>query len=297
MKIAHISDLHFTEKDFEGQLAQFSNILLPQIQTHNPDHYVITGDIVDSANKIILSKFVDILKEKNIFHAKTLTVVQGNHDIFTKNTQNNGEENLEFFSSLFQPLLNSQKDRWQTQHILTPFIKNSINGITFLGIDTTPRCKLGLGSGLFQAEEIEWLVDEIKEDIQYYEKRKIILLMHHNPINSKEKQLGFVSLNIKNQEVLESLLNLITPIALMCGHHHMNSDIYLIEKSKGKYTFYTEASSYRNTKVYCMGLSGGRDQEELTKETGQIILGYNLFTITNTSFTHETIGVRTHKLK
>ena len=81
MRIAHISDLHFTSFFKENNLKKI-RYLLKQIIKSGIDHIVISGDLTDNANRedfLILRKLFD---ELDLLHHDKLSLVIGNHDIF-----------------------------------------------------------------------------------------------------------------------------------------------------------------------------------------------------------------------
>ena len=81
MRIAHLSDLHFTTFFSNNNLQQIELALRFAIEKQ-VDHIAITGDLTDNAvpkDFIILRKLFEKL---NLLDHNKLSLVIGNHDIF-----------------------------------------------------------------------------------------------------------------------------------------------------------------------------------------------------------------------
>lgn len=81
MKIAHISDLHICSTSKKSNIRATKSLLAAALK-ENPDHIVITGDIVDLANEKDFKIARKIFKEFNLLDSNYLTLTIGNHDIF-----------------------------------------------------------------------------------------------------------------------------------------------------------------------------------------------------------------------
>jgi 3',5'-cyclic AMP phosphodiesterase CpdA len=93
VKIAHISDLHFSGKQDRRQLDAL-DCLFDHFNTSMVDHLVISGDLSNNAAqgdwRIVKKK----LEEHGLYHWEKSTVIAGNHDII------NLEEEMRFYNAL-----------------------------------------------------------------------------------------------------------------------------------------------------------------------------------------------------
>jgi 3',5'-cyclic AMP phosphodiesterase CpdA len=81
MKIAHISDLHFTTFFSNSNFNRIKHLFSYALSL-NPDHFVVTGDLTDNADPNDFEILRDLFKSLNILNSDKLTVIIGNHDIF-----------------------------------------------------------------------------------------------------------------------------------------------------------------------------------------------------------------------
>ncbi|TLU53833.1 MAG: metallophosphoesterase [Chlorobium sp.] len=93
VKIAHISDLHFSGKQDRRQLDAFDR-LLNHFNTVGVDHLVISGDLSHNADQGDWQLVKDKLESHALFHWDKCTVIAGNHDVI------NLEEEMRFYNAL-----------------------------------------------------------------------------------------------------------------------------------------------------------------------------------------------------
>ena len=93
VRIGHISDLHvadrgryprngFTSRDCERHSARLAKGLLDALREVGVDHLVVTGDVTFSGEPREFERAADLLRP--FADGKTLTVVPGNHDVWTE---------------------------------------------------------------------------------------------------------------------------------------------------------------------------------------------------------------------
>jgi len=80
MKIAHLSDLHF---GFSPGLDSFIERRLHEVCEAGADHLVISGDLSQSGRKEQWEGLRHLLRRYGFFTPEALTVIPGNHDLFS----------------------------------------------------------------------------------------------------------------------------------------------------------------------------------------------------------------------
>ncbi|HEY6100352.1 MAG TPA: metallophosphoesterase, partial [Anaeromyxobacter sp.] len=99
VRLGHIADLHvadrgryprngFTAKDCERHSAKLAKGLLDALREVNVDHLVVTGDLTFSGEPREFERAADMLRP--FADARKLTVVPGNHDVWTEESVETG---------------------------------------------------------------------------------------------------------------------------------------------------------------------------------------------------------------
>lgn len=81
MKVAHLSDIHFTTFFRNFDLYKLEN-LLQYCNAKRIDHLIITGDLVENPDEYDFELLRKILKQNGFLSSDRLSLVIGNHDIF-----------------------------------------------------------------------------------------------------------------------------------------------------------------------------------------------------------------------
>ena len=81
MKIAHISDLHFTTFFKKNNLDKIEH-LLKYASEYKFDHLVISGDLTHNADREDFEILRNLFKDYGLLNSERLSLVIGNHDIF-----------------------------------------------------------------------------------------------------------------------------------------------------------------------------------------------------------------------
>ncbi len=81
MRIAHLSDLHFTTFFKKSNLGSI-DYLLSYALDQKADHIIITGDLTDNADRNDFLTLRKLFDKHGLLNAEKLSLVIGNHDIF-----------------------------------------------------------------------------------------------------------------------------------------------------------------------------------------------------------------------
>lgn len=205
-KIIHLSDLHIGHElcgdNFQTIIDRIKYLNQPS------DNYVIviTGDIVDNANKSKqIDEAVGALEQLRESCYKVL-VVPGNHDYGT------GVLGDEKFVDVF-------KERYfQSTEVSYPKL-DIIDEIAFIGLDSTAEELHWRDRLLSEGELGEEQLSRLKNIIDKPEVacRKKVVYLHHHPFDFK------VGMQLKDNVALKKIIgNKID--ALLFGHYHVDSD-------------------------------------------------------------------------
>jgi len=93
VKIAHISDLHFSGKQDRRQLADF-DYLLDYFNQAKFDHLIISGDLSNNADRGDWHLVKEKLEYHGLYNWDKTTIIAGNHDVI------NLEEEMRFYNAL-----------------------------------------------------------------------------------------------------------------------------------------------------------------------------------------------------
>jgi 3',5'-cyclic AMP phosphodiesterase CpdA len=80
LRLAHLSDCHI---GFSPQHDDMISDSIANLNKKNIDHLIISGDLTDTGLEGEIEKLNDMLTENGFSSAERLTVIPGNHDLFT----------------------------------------------------------------------------------------------------------------------------------------------------------------------------------------------------------------------
>ncbi len=241
MRIAHLSDLHFTTFFKKSDLERIQYLLNYAI-SKNADHIVITGDLTDNATESDFLILRQLFKKLDILNSQKLSLVIGNHDIFggvqtaediftfpEKCSKVNFNEQVNLFYNYFKETFADCV--YLSKPNIFPYAK-MLNGILFVGINsiagysTSKNIFASNGSvGIDQFDETLKILEQFK----YKATNKIILIHHHfNKIKVKGKNsFGNFWQNIEKQTMklrkkkrLFNLFNRYEIDLVLHGHFH-----------------------------------------------------------------------------
>ena len=191
MKIAHISDLHFTSF-FKENNFEIIRYLLKYALKQEADHIVITGDLTDNADKDDFLSLRKLFNELGLLQHDRLSVVIGNHDIYggvqtaediftfperCKNVDYNKKVN-EFYLHF--------KETFEDAEVLDedtvfPYAK-IIDGVLFLGLNTNDEYSsaknIFASNGAVRLDQFN-KTTKILNSLSDKVHTKIIMLHHH----------------------------------------------------------------------------------------------------------------------
>src|SRR4051812_15799719 len=195
MRVAHFSDLHvlalegveahrFMNKRFTGWV----NLKLKRGHKHRPayvraiaqevtrakvDHVVITGDLTNLALEQEFEAVRALLEEELGMHADDISIVPGNHDLYTRGAMRDRR-----FSRFFEPYIGSDLPDLAVDIDLGrfPFVK--LRGpLAIIGMSSAvPRPPL-VASGELGKDQIEALARILAHD--EVKRRTLVLALHH----------------------------------------------------------------------------------------------------------------------
>ncbi|GAC1351153.1 MAG: metallophosphoesterase [Polyangiales bacterium] len=236
MRIAHFSDLHMLSLEgmklhrfLNKRLTGIAMLRLHRTAAHKPaavravaeevkranvDHVVITGDLTNLALESEFAMVRRFLDDDLQLSAAQVSVIPGNHDVYTK-----GSANKRRFESFFGDYLKSDLPRYGVDHCGAryPFVK--LRGkVAIIGMSTAvPRGPL-MASGRFGGAQIDQLA-HILEDPEVKNRTKVIL-QHHPAHNLKNRVVAYLEGLHDSQHMVRALQRLEHGLILH-GHSHI----------------------------------------------------------------------------
>lgn len=273
MRVAHFSDLHvlaldgvdrarFLNKRFTGLV----NLRLKREHKHRPghvravarevarakvDHVVITGDLTNLALEQEFEAVRRLLEEELAIDAKDVTVVPGNHDLYTA-----GAMRARRFTRFFEPWLASDLPELAAEIDLGRFPIVKLRGpLAIVGMSSAvPRPPL-VASGELGDKQLEALERILAHD--EVKRRTPILALHHPIHNPPSKMKTWVE-GLRDAPSLEEVVKGVKHGLLLHGHLH----------SRMQRAFPTRAGSL---------LAVGATSASLHHEDEHRMAGFNLY--------------------
>ncbi len=203
-KIIHLSDLHIGHEDCGDNFQTIIDNITFLKQPAKNYIIVITGDIVDNANRSEQAdkavKEIELLKESGY----RVLVVPGNHDYGT------GSMGNKKYVSIFK------KKFYGTGNISYPKL-DIIDKMAFIGLDSTAEELHWHDSILSEGELGEAQLKRLKKMLKdpQVECRKKIVYMHHHPFDFK------FGMQLRDREELKKIVGGKIDM-LLFGHYHLN---------------------------------------------------------------------------
>jgi 3',5'-cyclic AMP phosphodiesterase CpdA len=235
MRIAHISDLHVLALEgavpfrlLNKRATGYANIRLTRGHVHKShivraiaarlcaskvDHVIISGDVSNLALEAEFEAVRAILDDVLGLPPSSVTIVPGNHDVYTR-----GAERHRRFSRYFAPYLVSDLPNYQTAHPGGMFPVVKLRGpVAIIGLSTALARPPFVASGKLGEEQLRALegilaTPEVKD-------RLPILVLHH-PIDNPPTWLKSRLEGLADAPRLRELLLPLSRGLLLHGHLH-----------------------------------------------------------------------------
>lgn len=244
MRIAHLSDLHFTTFFSNNNLSQIEHVLRYAINS-GADHIAITGDLTDNAvpkDFIILRKLFEKL---DLLNCNKLSLVIGNHDIFggvqtaedifnfpercsSVNYKQKVNDFYKYFPELFEGSINYDSSQ------VFPFVKR-LNNTILIGLNSIAEysriSNTFASNGMVELSQLN-SVSDILEQFKDDKYRKVVLVHHHfNKMEVTENSPGSFWQNIEKQTMklrkkkrLLKIFNHFGVELVLHGHYHVSKE-------------------------------------------------------------------------
>ncbi len=233
LKFAHISDLHFGKGNFgfsqflsKRWLGNLNYLLFrrkhflhdriqkltPLFNELNIENIIVSGDVSTTSlyKEFALAKdFTQILKEAS----KSVYVIPGNHDTYTRKTQ---KKNV--FYQYFSPSFEKNSSKISSFNLKDHFVcaKKLEHGFWLIGMDTTIATNLYYSTGNF-TQKIE---ENLKQLLDLIPKNEKVIVVNHFPFFFQDDKRR----RLERGKSLENLLKNYPNVFLYVhGHTHKRS--------------------------------------------------------------------------
>ncbi len=235
MRVAHFSDLHvlaldgvsrtrFLNKRFSGWVnlrfhrklkhrPAYVRAIAREITRTKVDHVVITGDLTNLALEQEFEATRQLLEDDLHLDAKSVTVVPGNHDLYTR-----GALRTRRFTTFFKHYMESDLPELAADIALGRFPVVKLRGpLAFIGLSSAVPRPLLVASGEIGAMQREALRRILAHD-EVKRRTPIVALHHpiHNPISRIERLMKGLS----DARDLASVLADVPRGMILHGHLH-----------------------------------------------------------------------------
>ncbi len=243
MKIAHLSDLHFTTFFNKNNLQEI-DFALSFVTKNKIDHLVITGDLTDNASPQDFEILRNLFKKHNLLDGERLSIVIGNHDIFggvqtaedifnfpakCRSIDFNKKiiEFYDYFNETFRNCVYIQPER------IFPYAK-ILSGILLIGLNSISEYSktknIFASNGSIKYDQLFELIHIFNDYKNNYQ--SIIILTHHhfNKIkvdknsssNNFWQKIEKQTMKLRKKERIINFFKAYNVDLVMHGHYHEN---------------------------------------------------------------------------
>ncbi len=247
MKIAHLSDIHFTTFFRNFGLYKFEN-LLHYLNSKRIDHLIITGDLVESPDEYDFELLRKALKQNDFLTSDRLSIVIGNHDIFggvvTVHDLFNFTDHCERINynlkvkEFYDYFAESFKYCSYISPIkVFPYAK-IIDDVLIVGLNSVAEYSKSKNIFASNGEISPAQLNELTGIFNMYSKCKTkLILIHHHFHESKqlqENKFGTIwqmiekqTMKLRTKKQLFELFNKFNVDLVLHGHYHEMSEYYM----------------------------------------------------------------------
>ena len=246
MKIAHLSDIHFTTFFKNSDLYKFES-LLQYCNTGRIDHLIITGDLVENPDKYDFELLRNVLKQNGFLNSDRLSLVIGNHDIFggvvTVEDLLNFTDNCEKinYNLRIMEFYNYFKESFKHCSYISPInifpYAKIIDDVLIVGLNSVAEYSKTKNIFASNGEISSNQLNEMTGIFNMYGRCKIkLVLIHHHFQESKrlhENRFGSVwqiiekqTMKLRTKKKLFELFNKFNVDLVLHGHYHEMSEYY-----------------------------------------------------------------------
>lgn len=246
MRVAHFSDLHVLSlagvsatRFFNKRMTGLVNLRLKREHKHRVshvraiaqevarakvDHVVITGDITNLALESEFEAAARLIEEELGLDATHVTIVPGNHDLYTR-----GAMKTRRFTRFFASYMESDLPELATDIAIGRFPVVKLRGpLAIIGLSSAvPRMPL-VASGELGEKQLEALARILAHD--EVKRRTVILALHH-PIHNPSSSIATWTRGLVDARDLEDTLANLSSGVLLHGHLHGRMQRPLATKS------------------------------------------------------------------
>ena len=247
MKIAHISDLHFTTFFRKNNLDKIKHLLNYAIK-FKFDHLVLSGDLTHNADQADFEILRNLFKEYSLLDSEKLSVVIGNHDIFggpqtaediflfpEKCRLVDYDKKVFEFGDYFSEAFQYCSDTKGGQYF--PYVKK-INDILIIGLNSIEKySKLNnpfASNGKIYKDDYNFLANILNKYYIDFTKKLIIVHHHFNKIKVDKSKSGSSfwqniekqTMKLKKKKKLFQLFKMFNVDLVLHGHIHETGEYF-----------------------------------------------------------------------
>lgn len=247
MKIAHLSDLHFTTFFRKNNLEKIE-YLIKYALGQGFDHMVISGDLTHNADPEDFEILRQLFKKYGLLSSERLSLVIGNHDIFGGpqtaedvflfpekckliNYNNKLKEFVDYFSEAFQYCTDKNGEKFfpytKKFHDVVIFGLNSIEKYSKLNNPFASNGKICKNDHNYLATKLEkYYIESAKKLIVVHHHFNKIKVDKNNSVSSFWQNIEKQTMKLKKKKKLFQLFNLYKVDLVLHGHIHESNEYF-----------------------------------------------------------------------